>query len=142
MYRAQPPPLLAVLSALIHEKLSKCDWASLMESLNQVSVTPNARTGGEVLSSSKVSLINGSFHRLSLLAAGEILLPFNRSKRESEAGKLGLVVGVEEGSDTVQLRELVGGSFAVVPSRSLISLLEMPSISPTFVGLFLPSYFR
>ena len=65
---------------------------------------------------------------LSLLAAGEMLRPFNKSRWETESGNLGTVVGavpglygsevvsseeaVEETSGTVEVEELRAGSSA------------------------------
>ena len=113
-----------------------CDWASLIESLSQVSVMPSARTGGESLSSSSVSLMKGSFHRLSLPAAGDILLPFNKSRRETVEGKLGRVVGGELGTGSGALEvAVVVGSSAAVPSLTPGSWLEILSAFPTSEGL-------
>ena len=53
----------------------------------------------------------GSFHLLSLVAAGEMLLPFNRKKRDDEEGRLGssFVAGSHIGT--------CGGSSSVVEDK-------------------------
>ena len=53
---------------------------------------PKASTGGQEGSLSSASCINGSFHRQLFAAAGETLLPFNRSSRDIVSGNLARVL--------------------------------------------------
>ena len=79
--------------------------------MNHVSVTANASTGGRVGSLINASLIKGSFHRLLLPAAGEILLPFTRRIRETVAGNWQIEagsLGIATGSDCLAAVEIVG----------------------------------
>ena len=82
---------------------------------------------------------------LSLLAAGEMLRPFNKSRRETESGNLGTVVGAVPGlygsggvsseepveeTGTVEVEELRAGSFAHAVAPSLSE--ELPPVSLPF----------
>ena len=47
-----------------------------------------ARTGGDDWSFIRLVWIKGNFHLLSPPAAGEILLPFSKSRLESDSGEV------------------------------------------------------
>ena len=112
--------------------------------MNHVSVIPMANTGGDDLSFITVSCRKGNFQRLSLPAAGDTLLPFNRSNLEIDSGNCsrGIVgelsrrmtsaVTVESamaGAGTWGVEVLMVGVSSAVPLLSvLVSTLETPAV--------------
>ena len=77
------------------------------------------RTGGAPILSILES-INGSFHLLSLVAAGEMLRPISRRKRETGEARLGSSLAVElhiaagVGSSSVEEQTSVGRGAGIV----------------------------